>query len=428
MIKKILRNPELIRNYWTEISALKLWMVPIFVVLILVLSFITPQNMNAKLDLIRVVAVVFFVASAFLYGGVLCSLSVYREVKNRTWNNQRLTLLTPAEMVIGKWFGPSLYAWFIALIALGVYLFGSLSRALLFESLWYALILVLLAGVIQLGSGALGLGMSRRFSLNRSGSYTPAIPLVILGIVIASSLYPALSWKQYDYTIQWWGFEIHRLSLIAGWMFLALFTAWNWYLGSMGKELLYPEKRRLYNLIFPLHLLFLLGFPDRNKDIVVSGFVFCLALNYWFALSISPSILQDFKAKDKSVFSHHPLRSSLLWTIGFLVVIVSISLSKLIYNKELWTIVSFFGLFLRDFGLYLWIVKSNKYKQPELMWIFLILLINALVAPIVGLSGLEWMQKIIFPYEGSVQVSQALLSLLIGSAILVLTARKSKDA
>lgn len=121
--KLILANPELNRNAKLELSNVKLILMPLVISLILFLSYFAqnPFNTDAdKLSFVIVVANFLFTLLVMIWGSKQAADSVIDEVNARTWDNQRMTALSPIEMSIGKLIGSTIYTWYGGLICLAI--------------------------------------------------------------------------------------------------------------------------------------------------------------------------------------------------------------------------------------------------------------------------------------------------------------------
>ena len=102
-------NPELRRNLWLELSMHRLVAMP--VVLVLVLALISARSSDpwpAVFD----AALWILVLVLHLWGGRNAAEAVTEEVRDRTWDWQRLSSLVPWQMTWGKLFGATAYSWY----------------------------------------------------------------------------------------------------------------------------------------------------------------------------------------------------------------------------------------------------------------------------------------------------------------------------
>ena len=81
-----------------------------------------------------------------MWGGFLVSNTINEEIRNGTWDNQRLSPISPWKMTIGKLFGSALYTWYGSIIMLIIYAYSSL-RYLPTSHVMYNLSMLILSGI-----------------------------------------------------------------------------------------------------------------------------------------------------------------------------------------------------------------------------------------------------------------------------------------
>lgn len=108
-------NPEFQRNLWLEFSARR----AIFMAVALGLVFLLGNSTGSNF-LLRNSAEYIFYGIVVLWGSRNAAQAVVGEIRERTWDSQRLSSLTPFEMTWGKLFGATSYTWFGGAICLAV--------------------------------------------------------------------------------------------------------------------------------------------------------------------------------------------------------------------------------------------------------------------------------------------------------------------
>ncbi len=119
-------NPELRRNLWLELSTHRLIAMPVVLAAVFILTYAFKSGSLALGDAeaASAVAHVAFVAYAVivvLWGGRLAAGAVVEEIRDRTWDDQKLTAIGPWAMTVGKLFGSTVFTWYGGLIALAVF-------------------------------------------------------------------------------------------------------------------------------------------------------------------------------------------------------------------------------------------------------------------------------------------------------------------
>jgi hypothetical protein len=107
-------NPEFKRNLWLEISPSRLIIMPIVLGLIAALSFVL--DTQKPLETLFIAACALCAVLIAGWGSFSVVTSINSEVAERTWDQQRLSALTPWEMAWGKLLGSTAYAWYGGLL------------------------------------------------------------------------------------------------------------------------------------------------------------------------------------------------------------------------------------------------------------------------------------------------------------------------
>lgn len=100
-------NPELMRNLWLEISPIRL----VVMFGVLALFFVTASLGGGDFNSPAAVAEWMFSLIVVLWGTRKAAEAVIGEIRERTWDNQRLSAIPAWSMVWGKLFGSTSYVW-----------------------------------------------------------------------------------------------------------------------------------------------------------------------------------------------------------------------------------------------------------------------------------------------------------------------------
>jgi len=109
-------NPELRRNLWLELSTHRLVAMP--AVLFLVFVLFASRNVGDWAEIVFTTAVGLFIVIVPLWGTYKAAESVTDEVRDRTWDWQRLSALDPWRMTWGKLAGATAFTWYGAAICM----------------------------------------------------------------------------------------------------------------------------------------------------------------------------------------------------------------------------------------------------------------------------------------------------------------------
>lgn len=214
-------NPEFLRNLWLEATPFRL--AAIAGLLLLVFAAASMGGGPFKPESAGLVLYWFFVV---LWGTRSAALSVVGEIRERTWDGQKLSVVGPFEMVWGKLLGATIHNWYGGLICLPFILWPLLQTQGLVAAATYGLILVTLGVLAQAVALLSSLILIRR----RTGNWRLDTFLCqVAGILAAFSHYSLWSTGQAflrntGLSISWWGqeFNLTAFHLVS----LLLFTAW----------------------------------------------------------------------------------------------------------------------------------------------------------------------------------------------------------
>ncbi|WP_027358650.1 hypothetical protein [Desulforegula conservatrix] len=122
----MIRSPEFQRNIWLEMTPSRLIIMPVILMASFFLSYISDDyHLGAST---AAIAKTLFIVISMIWGTKLASESVMNEVRDHTWDWQRMSVLSPWELTLGKLFGSTVYSWYGAAICLFVFLISSMGE------------------------------------------------------------------------------------------------------------------------------------------------------------------------------------------------------------------------------------------------------------------------------------------------------------
>lgn len=117
-------NAEFKRNLWLEISPSRILLMTGVLALVFALAWLS-AGVDDKAGAIAGTGQALFGVIVGLWGSYKAGRSVSDEIKERTWDFQRLSALSPMAMTFGKLFGATAYVWYGGLLCAGAYAFGA---------------------------------------------------------------------------------------------------------------------------------------------------------------------------------------------------------------------------------------------------------------------------------------------------------------
>ena len=155
-------NPELLRNLWLEATPFRLLQIVGLLLVVFAVSSAAPRNLLTP----EGAATVLYWFFVVLWGTRNAALSVVGEIRERTWDGQKLSAIGPASMMWGKLLGSTSANWFGGLICLPVILWAAWRDAGPVPALSFGVILLALGLFAQGASLLSSLVLIRRNSGN----------------------------------------------------------------------------------------------------------------------------------------------------------------------------------------------------------------------------------------------------------------------
>ena len=232
-------NAELHRYVWLEITPFRLIATPIIVVVVMFL--IVASGGEKPWDIIASMSLVAYSLCAFIVGSARAFASVTDEVRDRTWDFQRMSALPPWSLAIGKIVGAPMFMSYIALCCMVAFLLAATQTQVAHPVLTvvtYFATAVLLHGLAV----ALSAALARSTLSPRARRGLP----VVVGLLVLFSFIPSLAFRlieakdgqQSAGMLQWYVFESISIELFSAFTLVAfaawaVFAAWR----AMAREL-----------------------------------------------------------------------------------------------------------------------------------------------------------------------------------------------
>ncbi len=214
-------NPEFRRNLWLEFSVHRLVAAPLLLSLLFVVVVMQTSAPNNAWDAVATTASIVFLLATNVWGTYLAIDSIADEIRNRTWDNQRLSALSPFKLVWGKLFGATAFAWYIGLPCLVLLVVARHHVSATYHDTLVSAAALLTGTLLMQGLGL----MSAIVGLKTNTVAPRAVQLVLLFITLVSvSSY--LDIGQSVKLTSWYGLEMPaKQHTMLGFI---LFTAWIW--------------------------------------------------------------------------------------------------------------------------------------------------------------------------------------------------------
>lgn len=114
-------NPEFTRNLWQECTLQRLIVIPVILALLVALIMMSTSGLkdaNRMYAVLMWLGIFGFSMTTIGWGSRLANSALMQEFSEGTWDSQRMSGLTPAQMLWGKLLGGTVMAWYAGAILL----------------------------------------------------------------------------------------------------------------------------------------------------------------------------------------------------------------------------------------------------------------------------------------------------------------------
>lgn len=270
----MLNNPEFRRNLWLEFTGHRLLAMPAVLGLIF-LAVILADGPDLAGNL-QQLATTIFIFIVWFWGSRNANAAMVNELRDRTWDQQRLSALSPWAMTWGKLFGATAYNWYGGLICLVVAtLAGLATRG---AGALVTLGTLAISGVLL---HALALTLPLHASCRHPHSAQPG-GIGWLALVLAFTFFINTIGGGDGEALLWWGMGLGRdFFWLAASLFFggsAIFAAWR----VMSNALQVRTTPWAWPLFAVLLTLWLAGIGDRGgpAGLPFTGLLVAMAMTY----------------------------------------------------------------------------------------------------------------------------------------------------
>ncbi|NKB38734.1 MAG: hypothetical protein GKR93_16495 [Gammaproteobacteria bacterium] len=408
-------NPELAKNYWLEITPHRLIATPVVIALIAILILI-----NAETDLAKTLEIYFYSAAVILAcigGAYYASNSLMTEFVEKTWDQQRLSPLSPWTLTWGKLVGGTLFPWYGAILCLLGYLllppfYGN--ETSLLERLLNSFILIEIAVFVQALSILLSLNLANnpdrliRYRRNHTSS------AVLVAIIVA----PPFLGLPHEGFQSWYGVDIATRDFV---MLSSLCFAFWAVLGAyrLMRNQMQFQNGQLPWIAFNIFLMiYFPGLAELNDQSQLSQFQYTIAfgigLSLFYMLFLTSTIenqrirrcINAIKDKNpKALWLNTPL-----WATTYILTALCAIISTLSFYAEgvvffewpehsrlIFISLLLFGL--RDVLLWLGLSFGSKSQRHAVITIIYLCLLYVVVPLIIAGLDLKWLLGFFWPAD-----------------------------
>jgi hypothetical protein len=435
-------NPEFQRNLWIELPPRRMVMMIVVVGLVLLAAGLS----NGNSAIASAAEYLFY--GIVVWGSRQAARSVVGEIRDRTWDAQRLSALSPFAMTWGKLLGATIYSWFggalclAAIVALAVMEQGA-NRAL--GELGYFLSLGLIAQAVALFASLLAV---------RRAETHPRFNVFLYQLAGLAAAWAA--WWAWHHTradgfsgfdqILWWGqvFPARTFYIIS----LVAFLAW----AIVGCYRLMRVELQWRNtpLVWACFVLFMALYAGGFDGLLLTAdvwtvrllsIVLAMTLLTYGAVLFEPKdpvlyrwLAEKFRQKDKALFARLPG-----WVVAFPATAIAglalcahlATLPALPFGLPPGTIVlvlAGLGFLARDLGVFLYFPLASGGRRGDLSAVVILILLYGVAPQIVDGFNLHAAKVLFWPMS----IAPSLIAPLVAWteavgmwALVVVAARRS---
>ena len=417
-------NPELRRNLWLNFTLHRLIAMPLVIAAIMVLIYaIDDYGFKAvsqwSLSFIGLLTVI--------WGGRAATDTVLSEIIDKTWDNQRMSVLSPWAMTWGKLLGSTAYTWYGGFICAAVFLATAAHSGI--QHPYMMLLLVILSGLFAQVLGLIAsLSSVRKGGAVRNEEKT-AYMFIGIATVITIMTY---AFNGRLVSIRWLAYEIDKLDFII--ISVAIFIGWILF----GAYRLMREELQMRNTFFGW-LAFVLFvsfysfglFTNSSNMVNVNGYSFTVAFWGVFFLICSVAYLMLFIEKKNPVIFRTLFKSikkgdikainELLpcWAVTVVVLAAFLTGYTVFSSRENYLMFAAALLFLlRDVAIVLFLNFSKNFKRADMTAVVYILLLYSVIPGILTAINFKEASAFFWP-DGSVSAfAAAFIEMIAAFALL----------
>lgn len=433
-------NPEFKRNLWLSFSKHKLIAMPVLLGLggLAIAMSETPDRVANSLYGTSIAAFIFIV---WLWGARNANLSIVDELRDKTWDQQRMSALDPWAMTWGKLLGSTAFNWYGGLICLAVAIPAALYAG---DKPWTIDIPTIVATGLMLHAGLIALnlhtGQLEMQLIQRGGLGWIAIIFALITFNVVSSL------LLLERDITWWNIQIPgRLFLLGSAVLFAvcaIFSAWRVISNALQVRTI-PWAWPLFALILTGYFSGFFRSVDESPFFVIghAGLIITAIMTYGTLFS-EPARLPDWnmlRLRQQRGDWHGWLQHLPLWPTTLLLAFGFALLPSAretgfgpLYSPLLDYPVGFALMLLRDACIVLFFSFSPKAKRPGAVALLYLIVLDFLLPFLFKVSGFDALSYFFLPmgdrYGATVGVLVMATHAIIALGLVAWRLQKAKQA
>jgi hypothetical protein len=418
-------NPEFRRNLWLSFSRHRLIGMPA----LLALTFLAIAFADAREQIaasLYTASISLFIFIVWLWGARNANSSIVDELREKTWDQQRMSALDPWTMTWGKLFGSTSFNWYGGLMCVGVIAVTGIAAD---KPDVLPTLLTLCAFGVMLHAALIAL------NLHSSQIESRIVQRGGLGwivIILALMFLPAFAIGRTD-TITWWGVEASHAQfwLASSLLFAAcaIFAAWRVMSNALQVRTL-PWAWPAFACLVSAYITGFMPDNDSLQPLFVTGLFVSVTMSY-IAMFTEPNtllrwrklrLLQD-KEDWRGWMEYLPLWPTTLvlsFLFALLVLLTAHGINaeavrmNFLHPQHALTIAL---MLLRDACILLFFAFAPNSKRAVGAAMLYLVVLNLLLPFLADIAGLDLVRYVFLPFEGDYDPWSSVLVMTIHTGI-----------
>ncbi|MBI1920774.1 MAG: hypothetical protein HYS23_06795 [Geobacter sp.] len=403
-------NPEFRRNIWLEVTPNRLAGMPLVLFAMILLAYVTDDYKFA--DSVSAMATGLFYIISLIWGTRLASESVMTEIRDHTWDGQRMSAISPWALSWGKLFGSTIYTWYGALICLFVTGASATGKdpGEVLKSLLLLALASLFSQAVSLLASLMAIQKERKYNKSQSTAF------LVLGIVAATPFLIATA--DYKAPLEWFGTRYERLDFILATLFFSTLWALVGIYHLMRVELQLKNRPWVwYGFMFSL-MGYMAGFfyampftgtkvPEEASPPLIAAYFMAVAITYFMGFAERKDFLslRALLGLATAGMWGRFMERSPRWILaipvpvatGLALMLSALSVAPGASYGSAWFVLASIFFMLRDLGIMLFCNLGKSARRADMLTILYLGLLYGVIPFILKAMGAESTIHFFFP-------------------------------
>jgi hypothetical protein len=420
-------NPEFKRNLWLSFSTHRLIGMPALLLLTFLAAALADQQ-NRVAESLFSASIALFIFIVWLWGARNANASIVDELRDKTWDQQRMSALDPWTMTWGKLFGSTSFNWYGGLMCLVVIAASGIAAG---KPDVLPLMLTLCASGVLLHAALIALNLhTSQFEariIQRGGMGWLAIIFVLMVL-------PGFTHGDHK-SITWWGMDFDRTMFLLDTSLLfaacAIFAAWRVVCNALQVRTL-PWAWPMFACILAVYFAGFMQDTSRIQPLWLTGLFVSVSMTYAALLTEPNTLLRWRKLRllkerrdMRGWLEHMPLWPATL-VLSFLFALLVWLTSQDVYAaygsvdylhpQQAFTLAL---MLLRDACILLFFAFAPNSKRAVAAAMLYLLVLNILLPFLAGVAGLHALRYFFLPFDAAYPPWSSVLVMAIHAAIAI---------